>query len=200
MNFKKEKVNVTADRILVETLLQTGRFHEGLEQFRLPDEQQKAMLHAFRTLDVDFSIAYVGEIIVGYTLILPPEPDERWVKMLQIRVLGAIEVIPTLRNKGVASQLLKTVLQTKSYEKEIIISLEYRWHWDLESVDGDSGLYKELLQKLLYKGGFEEILTNDPDIASYPENFMMARIGREIESEDLVRFFELAGTKNKSQV
>ncbi|MDV2685699.1 hypothetical protein RYX56_15140 [Alkalihalophilus lindianensis] len=193
MNFKKGTITITADRFLVEKVLQEGAFHKSLKQFRLPNEQQQAMLRALRTLDVDLALAFDGETILGYTMILPPEADERWSQMAQIKVLGVIEVAIPLRNQGLASALLTKILGARSYEKDILISLEYRWHWDLSSVEGDSSLYKQLLQKLLMKGGFEEVLTNEPDVMAYQDNFMMARFGSEITSEEYLRFFELAG-------
>ncbi|MDV2886741.1 hypothetical protein RYX45_16230 [Alkalihalophilus pseudofirmus] len=189
MNSKNKTVSVTADRPLVGKLLQKYRFHDGLRQFRLPSEQQLAMLNAFQTLDVNLALAYTEELIVGYALILSPEPYERWVKMKEIRVLGVVEVAPPYRNQQAASSLLTALLNEGD-----------RWHWDLASVNGDSSLYKKLLQKLLMKGGFEEVLTNEPDIMNYHDNFMMVRFGRDVSSEIVKRFLELSGNPISNNV
>lgn len=200
MNSKNKTVSVTADRPLVGKLLQKYRFHDGLGQFRLPSEQQLAMLNAFQTMDVNLALAYTEELIVGYALILSPEPYERWVKMKEIRVLGVVEVAPPYRNQQAASSLLTALIDEGDYEKNILISLEYRWHWDLDSVNGDSSLYKKLLQKLLMKGGFEEVWTNEPDIMNYHDNFMMVRFGRDVSSEIVKRFLELSGNPISNNV
>ncbi|WP_368505791.1 hypothetical protein AB3N04_09415 [Alkalihalophilus sp. As8PL] len=200
MNYKEKRISVTADRLLVGRLLQEGQFHAGLGQFRLPSEQQQAMLNAFQTLNVNLALAYINELIVGYAIILPPEPDERWVKMKEIRVLGVVEVVSKCRNQQVASSLIKALLDQGDYEKNILISVEYRWHWDLDFVKGDSAVYKELLQRLLKKSGFEEVLTNEPDVINYKDNFMMARFGKGVSNETIKRFFELSGSPLSNNV
>ncbi|WP_100402561.1 GNAT family N-acetyltransferase [Bacillus sp. FJAT-42315] len=166
-------------------------FHSLLNRFREPDHQQ-ATLRAALSEEVTMSLAIDCDTIIGYTVVLPPEKEERWSNLPFVRALGVVEVAPSFRGKGIAKQLVQTVTANPALESKIIISLEYYWHWDLQITKGDAYAYKQLLKNMLQASRFEDIQTNEPDIAGYPYNFMMGRIGKEITSEELYRFMKLA--------
>lgn len=166
-------------------------FHPLLNRFREAREQQKAILQA---LDHDgrICIATDREQIIGYTLIVRPEENERWSYLDYIRILGVLEVAPSYRGQGIAKAVLKGVLEDKSVENYIILSQEYAWHWDLKMVDGDIERYKKLLKDVLQTGGFRETVTDEPNIAQYQHNFLMSRFGANISPHQFNEFMKLA--------
>lgn len=175
----------------VKHYMERSSFHPMLDRFRDADKQQAAMLSALSD-QVTLSIAVLGTEIVGYAIVLPPEKEERWSCYDYIKVLGVVEIAPPYRGNGLAKKLVKSVTSPDIIEKQIIVSIEYYWHWDLEMTDGDPHRYVLILKKMLQSAGFEEFETNDPDIAGYPYNFMMGRVGKEVTQEQLYEFVKLA--------
>lgn len=171
--------------------MKSATFHLSLDRFRDPDQQQRVLLEALSP-EVVMCLAVKQQEIVGYTIVLRPEPEERWAKLDFIRVLGVIEVAPSYRGKGLAKQLVYQVTSPPQFDDKIIVSLEYYWHWDLQSTAGDMNRYQVMLKSLLSWSGFEEYPTTDPDIAGYSYNFMMARIGKHVTNGQLRQFIKLA--------
>ncbi|MGO4886349.1 GNAT family N-acetyltransferase [Anaerobacillus sp. MEB173] len=177
-------------------ILQKLHFHSNLNRFRDSDKQQEAMLIAMESDDVLMALALNNENIIGYAIILSPESDERWIRLNYLKMLGVIEVAPEFRNQKVGQKLLQALFRLAETENYIIISLEYCWHWDLDMTNGDPILYKNMLKHVLESVGFEEFHTNEPDIACYDVNFMMARVGSKITLSQLYDFANLAIQSN----
>lgn len=178
----------------VEKCMKFFTFHPLLNRFRDAEKQQTILRNALSD-EGTMVLAIENNTIVGYTIILPPEVEERWSKLEFVYALGVVEVAPAYRGKGLAKKLVQEVTSQESYEQKIIISLEYYWHWDLAMTDGDVYKYKRMLKSMLEAGRFEDIHTDDSDIAGYQYNFMMARIGKRISSDQFVQFLKLADPK-----
>lgn len=189
----QSKIKLISLKNEVKERIQHDTFHPLLNRFRDADKQQAILREAlFESNEVKLCLAVDKNTIIGYTVVLPPEKEERWSQLPFVRVLGVVEVAPLFRRGGLAKKLVQTITSFSCYEQKIIISLEYYWHWDLQMTDGDFILYGKMLRKMLQASRFEEISTDEPDIADYKQNFMMARIGRQITDEQLYQFLKLA--------
>ncbi|MDQ0215403.1 acetoin utilization protein AcuA [Oikeobacillus pervagus] len=172
--------------------LKYNHFHPDLNRFREAHHQQQTLTQVMETEQAFMALAIVDSQIIGYTIILSPEEEERWIKLDFLKVLGVIEVAPTFRNRSIAKKLLHSIFTQQELEHYIIISLEYCWHWDLKLTNGDPYLYRNMLRKVLESARFVEYKTNDPDIKASEVNFLMARIGKAITSEQVSQFIRLA--------
>ncbi|WP_318502960.1 hypothetical protein [Bacillus sp. T3] len=182
---------ITNQKDVVKTL-EYCQFDHHLNRFRDPIKQQEAMCKAMETKQGKMALAVHNHSIVGYTIILEPETDERWRGLDFLKMLGVIEVAPRLRNQKVAKKLLQDLFSLEETEKSIVISLECCWHWDLKMTNGDPLQYRSMLKHVLESVGFQEFRTNEPDIACYDVNFMMARVGSEISIDQVNQFTKLA--------
>jgi len=168
-------------------------FHHDLNRFREPQKQQEAMLKVMeRDKETYMALVVHQNTIIGYTIVLPPEPNERWKKLNYLKVLGVIEISTAYRGHKIGQRLLQTLFKHSQLEDYIVVSLEYCWHWDLSMTDGDPFRYMNMLKHVLQSSGFQEYETNEPDIALYDVNFMMAKIGANIFNEQIEEFKKLA--------
>jgi len=167
-------------------------FHPDLQQFREASEQQKVFQMVLEKEETQLAIAFSDSHIVGYAILVAPDKNERWSTYSFIRELGALEVIPAYREKGVATQLLHNLFSDEAVEASIVIALEYYWHWDVSNHMISVYKYKEMLRHVLSHVYFEEVKTDEEDIAINPVNFMMARMGKFITFKQKEQFFYLA--------
>ncbi|MBN6189127.1 hypothetical protein JQN58_19940 [Aneurinibacillus sp. BA2021] len=80
-------------------------------------------------------------------------------------------------------------------EEQIVIALEYCWHWDVTASGLNVYEYKHMLKALLERASMEQIYTDDPDISACAANFMMARIGKRVSSDQMQQFFYTANPR-----
>ncbi len=128
--------------------------------------------------------------IIGFAVMDCPEDHGRWTgvgrnAVMQIR---ALEVIRTLRSRGIASDLLANLLCDPAVEDRILILVAYSWTWDLEGTAETVPGYRNKLIRLYSGFGFKEYPTNDPNVCLKPENIFMARIGSKVGLETKTRF------------
>lgn len=158
---------------------------EGLGlRFRYRPEKVKDMLLRVARLDGgDVISAYTQEgTIVGYLVLHPPDPRDRWGEQggKGFLELGALEVDRNWRRMGLAKALLELAFADQALEEKIIILAEVSGNWDLEGTGLSKREYRHLLLRLLHRAGFSEFPTDDPEIALDPQNIFMARIGSRI--------------------
>jgi acetoin utilization protein AcuA len=130
--------------------------------------------------------------IVGFGVLDFPGPDERWSEVGDGRVmieLRALEVCREMRGAGLAPALLKGLLEYPAIEEKIVYLVGYSWTWDLEETASTVHQYRSKLMKLYTAFGFMEYQTNDFNICLRPENFFLARVGREV-TDDLRKEFK----------
>lgn len=133
-----------------------------------------------------------SSIIVGYVACWHPDPEDRWSKLGDvIYEMGAIEVSRGFRGRGLARQMIATVLSDDFFEDKIACLSSFSWHWDLEGTGLSIPAYRKMLAGLMESHGFLEYYTNEPNIAIKKENLFMARVGSRISARDKRRFHDL---------
>jgi acetoin utilization protein AcuA len=129
--------------------------------------------------------------IVGFGVLDWPGPEERWQSVGDGRImmeLEALEVCREMRGAGVASAILRTLLEDPVLEGRIVYLVGYSWTWDLEEAASTVHQYRARLVKLYTDFGFKEYQTNDFNICLKPENFFLARIGNRVSQELRLEF------------
>lgn len=139
------------------------------------------------------ALAVMGErLIVAYLAGWYPSPDERWSRLDHVMYeMGAIEVSRNFRNMGIAAKLFLTIMEDDFFEDKIAYMNGFSWHWDLDGSGLTIARYRAMMINLLNKGGFQEVYTNEPNIALRQENLFMVRIGSRVSEQDLARFRDL---------
>lgn len=166
------------------------RFDEGLKAFRVPEEQQQALVEIAALPEGRIIVAREGDLVLGYVTYLHPDPLERWsqAKLDDLLELGAIEVSDKVRASGVGKEMLRVSFMDDAMEDYIVITTEYYWHWDLKGTGLDVWEYRKAMEKLMVTVGMVWMATDDPEICSHPANCLMARIGKRVPHESVVAF------------
>ena len=120
--------------------------------------------------------------IIGFAALVYPEAGERWAQLGEqlMMEVKAIEVARNWRFSGIASRMLKMVVDHPLIEDKIAYMVGYSWTWDLERTRKTVREYRAMLMRLFEQYGFQEYQTNDPNICLKPENVFMCRIGKNI--------------------
>lgn len=141
--------------------------------------------------DANVSLALAdGSRIVGFGVLVPPEPDERWAAMGEgtIMEVKAIEVCRHWRTSGVGRSIMQMLMRHPALERLIVYMVGYSWTWDLDG-EGISALeYRQKLIALFSRFGFLELPTNEPNVSLRPENLFMSRVGAEVPADRQQRF------------
>lgn len=164
---------------------------QSLDVFRQPDLQKEALISIANTDDSCVCIAKLAHRIIGYATFHPPDEIEHWSesRVPGLLELGAVETSKTHRGRHLARNLLEVGIGTGRYNDKIVLATIYQWHFDLDSTGLTSHAYRKLLERMYGSVGFEVFKTDDPEIAYYPGNSLMARIG-ESASQDLKQEFD----------
>ncbi len=145
-----------------------------------PDLQHDALIRIASEPEGRVAIAHAADdVIVGYVTITLPDADTRWGRdhIEGLVELGGIEVSRNWRGARIARALLSAVLHEDDFDDKIVIATGYQWCWDLEST-GLTGLeYRDMLNRVFGDYGFELYETDEPNIAWYPDNALVARVG-----------------------
>ncbi|MCL6639487.1 MAG: GNAT family N-acetyltransferase [Firmicutes bacterium] len=163
----------------------------SIKNFRPAELQKNALIEIASDAICKVFIAVSGEEITGYVAFHLPHELTRWARLPYIIELGAIEISPRWRGRGVAKELVKAAAADGFMRKHIVTSLEYAWHWDLRGTGLDIWSYQNVLFKLFSSVGFEVFRTDDPDILEHPANLFMVRIGEDITDEQRKEFMSL---------
>lgn len=168
--------------------------NEELKNFRSPAKQKKALMEIADSTDGMVYIARLEKMIIGYVSFHAPDSYSRWRRHPRVIELGAIEVSATYRKFKIGKELMKIAFASPVMEDNILITLEYSWHWDVESSGLDLWNYQKMLTRLFGSVGMERVTTNDPDILEHPANVLMARIGKNVSEDDCKEFESLRFT------
>lgn len=128
--------------------------------------------------------------IIGFSVLADPDPQERWTQlgpglMMEVK---AIEVSRTWRSAGIASRMLKSLLEHSRIEDMIVYLVGYSWTWDLKGTGKSAGAYSQTLINIFEPFGFKQYETNEPNVCLKPENFLMGRIGSNVTQTIKDRF------------
>ncbi|MGM7688648.1 N-acetyltransferase [Staphylococcus felis] len=196
--YEKETYTINDETIVIEGPLTKHRlkqmtYDQGLNAFRNPAEQFEALQEISMLDEGRIYVIHVTNHIIGYVTYLYPDPLERWStgQLPYLLELGAIEITLNYRGLGLGNELLKVSTRSPELEDYIIITTEYYWHWDLTSSGLDVFEYKKLMNRMMSSGGLEVFATDDPEITSHPANCLMARIGKNIDVEQMRAFDDI---------
>ena len=130
------------------------------------------------------------ETIVGFGVLDFPETDERWLDMGPglMMELKVIEVCRSWRSSGLATYIVKLLVDGDEVNDMILYLVGYSWTWDLDGTGKTAQAYRKMLINLFEPHGFEELQTNEPNICLKPENIFMARIGDHISDDVRTQF------------
>jgi acetoin utilization protein AcuA len=130
-------------------------------------------------------------VIVAYVTIALPDEDTRWGrdKISGLYELGGIEVGRAWRGLGLSHALMAAAFSDGEYDSGIVIATGYRWCWDYESSGLSTREYRDMLHRVMRRFGFEFFDTDEPNIAWYPDNALVGRIGKNA-SPELVKQFK----------
>ncbi|HZK25838.1 MAG TPA: N-acetyltransferase [Oscillospiraceae bacterium] len=174
---------ITIEGPVAKEIIEQFAICSGLNQFRQPVQQQASLVEIAALPEGLVYLAHIHNTIVGYVTFHSPQ-FARWTNTgLDILELGAIEVSRYWRDMGIAAALIQIPFSTDFLEDKIIISLECYWFWDLRGKRINTWQYRQLMQKLLEKGGFQTMITDDPDICDHPANLLSVRFGSLVPKE-----------------
>ncbi len=133
-----------------------------------------------------------GRRVVGYCVRRPPDPDERWARLvppIMFEIFG--EMARGWRNRGLMSPMLELVCGEECNRRRILYIVAYSWHWDLDETGKTLQEYRDTIIHLLQPLGFKQYPTNEPNVSLRPENLFMARVGEEVDQATRRRFTNL---------
>jgi acetoin utilization protein AcuA len=165
-------------------------FHTG-DHYRSIYTQRATLESNAQHIDANVVLAIAApRRIIGFGVLVYPESGERWGQLgLQLMMeVKAIEVARTWRFAGIASRMLKMLVDHPLIEDKVAYMVGYSWTWDLEGTRKTAQQYRAMLIRLFGQQGFQEYQTNDPNICLKPENVFMARIGKNISQTIKDRF------------
>lgn len=166
-------------------------FDGNLNNFRPAHKQKRCLCEIADSPDGLIYIARCGNTVVGYVTFHDPDPFTRWVKHPVLLELGAVEVSPPWRKHKIARRLLGLAFTNPLMRKNIVVTMEYSWHWDLDGNGLNLWTYQKMLTGLFGSVGMEKYSTNDPEIMEHPANVLMARIGEEVPREYIEMFDQI---------
>ena len=171
------------------SLVEGLKADEGLRAFaRLPEREHALLLSLAQQAETMLTLAYTptGKIVGQATL----APVDGWWQGITNAYEIAIEVSLHWRKLGIAHQLLSFALEFESLEQFLILALGFSWHWDYEGLGMSRFRYREMIERLFTTHGFVEYLTSEPNIGMDPANIFLARLGSNIEQQQLNQFFQ----------
>lgn len=162
--------------------VRSWRMDAGLGLFwnRHPERQHRALMEIAAMPQGRVIVALTPpDVIVGFLTFHPPSPLSRWgqANLAGLVELGGIEVSPPWRRQGLARGMLVAAFADQEYDDKIVIATGLNWCWDLQGTGLSLGEYQKMLMGLFRAFGFAPYSTDDPEIARYPGNGLVARIG-----------------------
>jgi GNAT superfamily N-acetyltransferase len=115
--------------------------------------------------------------------IIDPEPGSRLARVPGVFEVGAVEVAAGWRRRGIGSALLRFAVAAEPFRDLVLVAFGLAWHWDLEGSGLTAMAYRRGLLRSLETAGFEELATDDPEIAYDPANLFAARVGDRVPPE-----------------
>ncbi|HXG18845.1 MAG TPA: N-acetyltransferase [Methylomirabilota bacterium] len=128
--------------------------------------------------------------IIGYVECSYPDPLEGWRDNEDglCYELGAIEVSRNWRHLGLAKAMTALIVADPFIETKVFFLTGYCWHWDLDQTTLTAYAYRNMLVRLFRPFGFRVYLTTNPEITMSSANVLMARIGAQVNTQQVERF------------
>ncbi len=117
--------------------------------------------------------------IVGFLTFHPADKELRWGRepFPELLELGGIEVTRDYRRLGIAQALMALAFGGGDFEDRIVYATGYTWCWDLEGSGLSKAAYRERIVVLFKRFGFDEHVTDEPNIRFDWCNVLMVRVG-----------------------
>jgi GNAT superfamily N-acetyltransferase len=154
----------------------------GIHAFvRDPEEEREILARIAEEPAGEVVVAHTpAGVVVGYVALLEPEPGTRFASLPGLLEVGAIEVATGWRRGGVASALLRFAVEPDPFEDLILVASGLAWHWDLDESGLTAVAYRRVLLRVFEAAGFEQLQTDEPEVAYDPANLFVARIGARV--------------------
>ncbi len=167
--------------------------HPGIgvfDDYRSIITNTKALAEQAAMEKATLALASHNGLVLGYAVLRPPLPGERWREMPILRELFC-EVARGCRGMGIVETLLKCLHHKPEQEELILYLVGYSWHWDLTGTNKSLQEYRQGLIRLVGGLGYKEYPTNDPNIGLRAENLFMARLGSRLDTAQRRAFSRL---------
>lgn len=117
--------------------------------------------------------------VVAFLTFHPPDKEGRWGKEAgpELLELGGIEVSRAYRGLGLAAALMGLAFDGGEFDDRIVIATGYTWCWDLEGSGLSKAAYRQRIVGLFKRSGFDEHVTDEPNIRFDWCNVLMVRVG-----------------------
>jgi acetoin utilization deacetylase AcuC-like enzyme/GNAT superfamily N-acetyltransferase len=151
----------------------------GIHAFaRDPERQREVLARIAEEPGGDLVVAHTGDgVVVGYAAIIDPEPGSRFAGVPGLFEVGAVEVAAGWRRGGVGGALLRFAVGAEPFRDLVLVAFGLAWHWDLEGSGLTAMAYRRVMLRVLEAAGFEELATDEPEVAYDPANLFVARVG-----------------------
>jgi acetoin utilization protein AcuA len=138
-------------------------------------------------------VAVHGGRIVGFLTFHPADRELRWGHegFSELLELGGIETSRNYRGLGIAPALMALAFDGGDYDARIVYATGYTWCWDLAGAGLSKAAYREKILGLFRRFGFDEHVTDEPNIRFDWCNVLMVRIGPRVSLAAHRRFLEL---------
>ncbi len=120
-----------------------------------------------------------GGCLVGFLTFHPPDRELRWghEAFPELLELGGIETSRNYRGLGIAPALMALAFEGGEYDDRIVYATGYTWCWDLMATGLSKTAYRERILSLFKRFGFDEHVTDEPNVRFDWCNVLMVRIG-----------------------
>jgi acetoin utilization deacetylase AcuC-like enzyme len=164
------------------SLLRRLEVDRGISAFvRAADQEREILARIAEEPGGEVVVAHTPEgVVVGYVAVLEPEPGTRFASLPGLLEVGAVEVASGWRRQGVAGAMLRFAVEPDPFEDLILTASGLAWHWDLEASGLSAVAYRRVLRRVFEAAGFEQLATDEPEIAYHVANLFMARIGARV--------------------
>jgi acetoin utilization deacetylase AcuC-like enzyme/GNAT superfamily N-acetyltransferase len=164
------------------SLLRRLEVDPGIHAFvREPEEAREVLARIAEEPTGEVAVAHTpGGVVVGYVAVLDLEPGTRFASLPGLFEVGAIEVATGWRRGGVAAALLRFAVEPDPFEDLILVASGLAWHWDLDQSGLSAVAYRRVLLRVFEAAGFEQLRTDEPEVAYDPANLFVARIGARV--------------------
>lgn len=134
-----------------------------------------------------------GGRIVGFLTFHPADRELRWghEDFPELLELGGIETSRNYRGLGIAPALMALAFSGGDYDARIVYATGYTWCWDLAATGLSKAAYREKILGLFRRFGFDEHVTDEPNIRFDWCNVLMVRIGPRVSLAAHRRFLDL---------
>ena len=155
------------------SLLRRLRVDPGIHAFvRQPEQERDILARIAEDPAGEVAVAHTPDgLVVGYVAVFQPEPGTRFASLPWLLEVGAIEV---------ASALLDFAVEPDPFEDLILVASGLAWHWDLDESGLSAMAYRRVLRRVFEAAGFQQLHTDEPEIAYSAANLFVARIGSRV--------------------